>query len=125
MHRIINSKHLIRLIKDNVKKIKLKNKTIDIFQEKCDGLSKLFVDTINNNFNNTIKKIDDLIDSAKTLKEFYIKKYKSEFEIYLATFKCLKLLYLNYYNDKANELKNIEAEKSNIFKLKYLNSNFI
>ena len=40
----------------------------------------------------------------------------------MATFKCLELLYLNYYKDKANELKNIEAEKSNIFKLKYLNS---
>ena len=29
---------------------------------------------------------------------------------------------MNYYKDKANEFKNIEAEKSNIFKLKYLNN---
>ena len=122
MHRITSSKHLVRLIKDNLRKIKLKNKTIDIFHTKCESLSKLFVDIINQNFNNTIKKIDDLIDSAKNLKEFYIKKYKSELGIYLATFKCIKLLYLNYYKDKANELKTIEAEKSNIYKLKYLNS---
>ena len=121
-HRIIDSKHLIRLIKDNIRKIKLNNETIDSFEEKCNNLSKKFEDIIDNNFNNTVKKIDDLIDRIKNLKEFYIQKYKYELGMCLAAFKCIKLFYINFYKDKTNELKIIQAEKCNIYKLKYLNN---
>ena len=100
----------------------LKTNSLEEFQEKWDNLSEVFENMIQNNFNNTLKKIDDLIDSAKSLKEFYIKKYKQELGLYLQTFKNIYMFYVNYYKDKNNEKKNIEAKQNNIFRLKYLNN---
>ena len=121
-HRILNSKYLIRTLKENIKNIDLKNKTLEDFQEKIENFSLIFEKMINDNFNNTIKNIDNFIESAQNLKKFYIQKYKEELGIYLETFRFIKIFYLNYYNDRKRELKIKEHEKSNIFKLKYLNN---
>ena len=121
-HRILNSKYLVRSLKNNIRNVELKNKSLEEFQEKWDNLSEIFENMIQNNLNNTLKKIDDLIDSAKSLKEFYIKKYKQELGLYLQTFKNINMFYVNYYKDKSNEMKNIEPKQNNIFKLKYLNN---
>lgn len=121
-HRILDSKHLVRSLKNNIRNAELKTNSLEEFQEKWDNLSEVFENMIQNNFNNTLKKIDDLIDSAKSLKEFYIKKYKQELGLYLQTFKNIYMFYVNYYKDKNNEKKNIEAKQNNIFRLKYLNN---
>ena len=121
-HRILNSKYLIRTLKENIKNIDLKNKTLEDFQEKIENFSLIFEKIINDNFNNTIKNIDNFIESAQNLKKFYVQKYKEELGIYLETFRFIKIFYLNYYNDRKRELKIKEHEKSNIFKLKYLNN---
>ena len=121
-HRILNSKYLIRTLKENIKNIDLKNKTLEDFQEKIENFSLIFEKMINDNFNNTIKNIDNFIESAQNLKKFYIQKYKEELGIYLETFRFIKIFYLNYYNDRKRELKIKEHEKSNIFRLKYLNN---
>ena len=121
-HRLLNSKYLVRSLKNNIRNVELKNKTLEEFQEKWDNLSAIFENMIQNNFNDTLKRIDDLIESAKSLKEFYIKKYKQELGLYLQAFKNINMFYTNYYKDKSNELKNIEAKQNNIFRLKYLNN---
>lgn len=121
-HRIIYSKNLIKYIKDNIRNLDLYNKTLDDFNTHCDNLSEVFEKVINNSFNNTINNIDELIDSLKKLKESYIKRYKDELALYIKTFRFIKIFYLNYYKDKNNEFKTIEADKSNIYKLKYLNN---
>ena len=121
-HRVLNSKHLIKMIKDNIKKIELKNIDVKTFIDNCDKLSEIFDDLIEKHLNNTIDKIDELIKSAKKLKEDYINTYKNKLGNYIKIFKYIKVFYLNYYKDLKDELKIIEAEKNNIYKLKYLNN---
>lgn len=121
-HRILKSKYLITTLKDNIQNIDLKYKTLEEFQEKIENFSGVFEKMLNDNFNNTIKNIDNFIESAKNLKKFYLQKYKEELGIYLETFRLIKIFYLNYYNDKQTELKIKEDEQNNIYKLKYLNN---
>jgi len=121
-HRVLNSKNLIKLVKDNIRNMKLKNENMDNFIKKCDNISEKFEDLIGKYFNDTLDKLDDLIKNINYIKEAYINKFKEELGNYIKIFRIIKIFYLNYYKDKANEFKNIEAEKSNIFKLKYLNN---
>ena len=121
-HRILNSNNLIKIMKDNIRNIDLKYKTLDDFQERYEHLSESFENIIGSNFNNTILKLDNLIECAKNLKNYYIKKYKEDLGLYLKTFKYLKIFYLNYYKDKNNELRISENKNNNIYKLKYLNN---
>ena len=121
-HRVLNSKNLIRLVKDNITNMKLKNENMDNFIQKCDKISEKFEDLIGKYFNDTLEKLDDLIRNINNIKETYIKNFKEELGNYIKIFRIIKIFYLNYYKDKANEFKNIEAEKNNIFKLKYLNN---
>ena len=121
-HRILNSNKLVLSLIDNIIKMNLKNKTSDEFEKYCNKFSQIFENLIENNFNQTIDKLDKLIDSAKELKNDYIRQYKAELGIYLETFRFIKLFYLNYYEDKANEIKIIEPVKSNVRVLKYLNN---
>ena len=121
-HRVINSKYLIRFLKNNIKNMKLKNERLEDFQKKCEDLSHKFENLIETNFNNTIKTIDNLISTANKLKDFYIKTYKKELSIYLQAFNYIKIFYTNYYNDKNKELKNLDHKENNIYKLKYLNN---
>ena len=115
-HRILNSNNLIKIMKDNIRNIDLKYKTLDDFQERYEHLSESFENIIGSNFNNTILKLDNLIECAKNLKNYYIKKYKEDLGLYLKTFKYLKIFYLNYYKDKNNELKISENKNNNIYK---------
>lgn len=121
-HRVLNSKNLIKLVKDNIRNMKLKNENMNNFINNCDSISEKFEELIGKNFNDTLKKYDDLIKNIKFIKEKYINKFKEELGNYIKIFRIIKIFYLNYYKDKANEFKNIEAEKNNIFKLKYLNN---
>ena len=121
-HRVVNSKFIIKSLKDNIRNLNLKYTNLEVFKEKYKNLSQNFGEMIDTNYNNTIKNLDDLMDSVAALKEYYIQEYKKELEIYLKTMKIIKIFYLNYYNDKTKEFKNIESEKSNIYRLKYLNN---
>ena len=121
-HRVVNSKNLIRLVKDNIRNMKLKNENMENFIKKCNEISDKFEDLIGKYFNSTLEKLDDLIRNINNIKEEYIKNFKEELGNYIKIFRIIKIFYLNYYKDKANEFKNIEAEKNNIFKLKYLNN---
>lgn len=120
-HRILRSKHLIKSLKENGKNF-AKDENFDSFSQKFDYLSDKFEDMIDNNFNNTIKLLDELIESANILKENYIKEYKTKLGEFIQNFKIIKIFYLNYFKDREKEFKNIEAEKSNIYRLKYLNN---
>lgn len=121
-HRIRNSKELVIDIKNNIINLKLKNNTLDDFQERCDNLSKIFEEVIERDINNSLKNIDDLIDSLNNLKTNYIEKYKNELGLYLKTFRFIKIFYLNYYKDRKNALKISKEQENDLFKLKYLNN---
>ena len=121
-HRIIRSNNLIKSLIDNIIKIKLNNKNIDDFEKKFKLLSKNFENLIETGFNKTIKELDELIDNVNDLKEDFIRRYKIELGLYLETFKFIRAFYMNYYKDKADEIKIIETNRNNINKLKYLNN---
>lgn len=121
-HRVIPTKHLIKSIKDNIRNLSLDCKTLEDFNKRYKNLSENLGETIDVNFNNTIKYLDDLMDCIANLKEEYIKQYQKELETYLKTMKIIKIFYLNYYNDKNKEFKNVDLKKCNIYKLKYLNN---
>ena len=121
-HRVTESKHLIKSLKNNIHNIDMKIKDMEQFQSKCDKLTDKFEELIEKDFNITLHKIDDLIDSAKNLREYYIKSYKEKLGNYLQTISFIKIFFLNYYKDRDTYMNIIESEKNNIYKLIYLNS---
>lgn len=121
-HRVTNSKHLIQSIKDNIHNLDMNYKEMEQFQSKCDKFSEKFEEIIEKDFNLTLHKIDDLIDSAKNLREYYVKTYKEKLGNYIQTTSFIKIFFLNYYKDRDTYLNIVEPEKNNIYKLIYLNS---
>ena len=121
-HRIMNSKELVINIRNNIINMNLKNNTLDDFQDKCDNFTKIFEEVIERDINNSLKNIDDLLDSLNNIKKNYIEKYKKELGVYIKIFRLLKIFYLNYYKDRKNALKIAKEQENDIFKLKYLNN---
>ena len=121
-HRVSKSRYILKFIKDNISRIFLKATTSKQFIEKMNEMVKNFHSLIENNFNDTIKKIDNLIFSAEELKNKYIERYLSQIEDNLRTFEIIKLFYLNYFADKEIESKKINVETNNIYKLKYISN---
>ena len=107
-------------MKDNVQNIFIKNKNSETFEKKWEEKANQFQKIISNEFAETVKKLNELIDSAIKLRDEYIKKYKEQMEDIIKAFKIIKIFYLNYFTDKSVELKKINAENNDIFKLKYL-----
>jgi WD40 repeat protein len=106
----------------NIKNFELKMKDMENFQEKIDSFSNKFEELIEKDFNITLNKIDDLIISAKNLREYYVKTYKEKIARYIQTLSFLKIFYLNFYKDRDLYMTIIQPEKYNIYNLIYLNS---
>lgn len=121
-HRVIKSRHLIKYLKDNIKNIFLQNINFEQFEKKWEEMSNQFQKIIDESFNETLKKLDDLIQSAENLKKIYLKEYEEQIANHIKTFKIIKLYYMNYYTDKSSELKKLNVENNDIFKLKYLSN---
>lgn len=121
-HRVIKSRHLIKYMRENIKSIFLQNINFEQFEKKWEEMSNQFQKIIDESFNETLQKLDDLIQSAENLKNIYLKEYEEQIANHVKTFKIIKLFYMNYYTDKNAELKKINVENNDIFKLKYLSN---
>lgn len=121
-HRVFKSRHLIAYIKENIKNTFLKNNNFDIFQKKWEEMSNQFQEYIDNYFNETIHNLDNLIESAQNLKDFYLKEYEEQIENNVRTFKIIKIYYMNYYTDRDAELGKKNVEFNDIYRLKYINN---
>ena len=119
IHRVLKSRHLIKMIKENVKSVFLQYKKLENFEEKWEELSNKFQGVVQE-FNKTIKEIDKLIKSIESLKKTIISQYVAEIKNHVKTFKIIKLFYMNYYTDKKEEIDKKNVETNNLFKLKYL-----
>ena len=121
-HRVTDSNFLMQNLVKNIKNFELKMKDMENFQEKIDSFSNKFEELIEKDFNITLNKIDDLIISAKNLREYYVKTYKEKIARYIQTLSFLKIFYLNFYKDRDLYMTIIQPEKYNIYHLIYLNS---
>ena len=121
-HRVTDSKYLINNLVKNIKNFDMKMKEMENFQEKVESFSNKFEEIIEKDFNITLHKIDDLINSAKNLREYYIKTYKEKIGRYIQTLSFLKIFYLNFYKDREVYTNIVQPEKNNIYTLIYLNS---
>ena len=119
-HRVLRSRYLLNYLKDNVKNIFLKNTSYDVFEKRWNKLSNQFQKVVEESFNASLKKLDNLITSVKNLKKEFIKNYEAQIRNQVKTFKIIKLYYMNYYTDKKAELDKRNVENNDIFKLKYL-----
>ena len=124
MHRVFNSKSLIKYIKTNIEMINndLECKDMGTFEKKMNTLSIKFKEVIEKNLNKTIRKLDDLVHSIKELRKKYIDEYRNQMENNIRTFKIIKLYYMIFYNDINIELKQSNVERNDIFKLKFINN---
>ena len=121
-HRTIPYTKFKNIIQNNIdKNLVLKFSQAESFNENCSIILKNIQNEIEINFNNSLKKIDDMIKSICEFRELYIKKYKEELQQCIEYFKIIKAFYLNYYNDK-----NIAEDKknpcNNINFLRYINN---
>ena len=119
-HRLFNSRQLIKYLKDNIKKLFLKIPSVEIFEKRWEELSEKFKTAFDENFNQTLAKMDDLIKTINNLKKSYVEQYEIKIKNLIKTFKILKIFYMNYYGDKMAELKKQNVETNDIFKLKYI-----
>ena len=121
-HRVSKSRYILKYIKENISRIFLKASNTKQFLEIMNELSKNFQTLIEENFNATISKIDNLIITIEKLKNKYIDEYLKQIEDNLRTFEIIKLLYMNYFADNDIESKRVNVETSNIYKLKYISN---
>ena len=121
-HRVSKSRFIMKFIKDNINRIFLKAPTSKQFINKMNELNKNFHILIEKNFNETINKLDNLINSIIKLKNKYIEEYLKQIEDNIKTFEIIKIFYMNYFIDKESEMKKINIETNNIFKLKYISN---
>ena len=121
-HRVSKSRYILKYIKENISRIFLKATTTKQFLERMNELSKNFQTLIEQNFNATINKIDNLITLIEKLKNKYIEQYLNQIEDNLRTFEIIKLFYMNYFADNDIESKRVNVETSNIYKLKYISN---
>ena len=112
----------MKFIKDNINRIFLKAPTSKQFINKMNELNKNFHILIEKNFNETINKLDNLINSIIKLKNKYIEEYLKQIEYNIKTFEIIKIFYMNYFIDKESEMKKINIETNNIYKLKYISN---
>ena len=116
-HNLVNYNKLIKILQSNKKEINLRNMEKEDFIKNLDLLGKKLKENIELNLNNSLDKIDNLIEHLISFRKNYELKYQ---EIIIKTVKILKLyklFYLNYYYDRS-----ISDNKDDVRLLQYINS---
>lgn len=102
----------------------LTNKSFDAFADHFQQIGETYRKTLEDEFNKTIRTIDELMNELKSFKLVYAKTIKEKAEKSLLIMKILKLLYFSFYNDFENiseldimtllNMKNIKNEFKDI-----------
>ena len=121
-HRVFNTRNLIKYIRGNIKNTFLKCPNLKDFEDKLNKMSKQFLDLVEKNLNRTVRKLDELITSAKELKKYYMDNYQIQMENNILTFKIIKLYYMIFFTEKNIETTKENVENNDIFRLKYINN---
>ena len=108
-HRIISSKKLSNRIKRNISELPLKIPNKMVFENKFELMTNKLQESLEKDYNETLKIISDLANSLYYFKREYEDLYKKELTRCVKSLKILKLLYYNYYYDKESCKNSIDV----------------
>ena len=108
-HRIISCDRLTKLIKRNISELPLKIPNKMVFENKFELMTNKLQESLEKDYNETLKIISDLANSLYYFKREYEDLYKKELTRCVKSLKILKLLYYNYYYDKESCKNSIDV----------------
>ncbi len=114
-HAVIEYREYVNSFKKFLDGIPLEYHSLKDFTTMFDSSIKKFYNEVENTINNTVKTINDVIESLKKLKIEYIKQIKEKYSDSIKLFKAIKMFYSDFYCEYTNR-KTI----TDIFKLKFL-----
>ena len=132
-HHTFSNEYIISYLKKELNNTKLNLITKEAFEQKWNDICKKIKDETQNNFDETMVKIQEVAQTIIELRKDYEEKYKNELTKIVQVLKLYKLFYLDYYLEKkeaedtndinllrytnsiTNELSDIEIKKDDIF----------
>ena len=132
-HHTFSNEYIISYLKKELNNTKLNLITKEAFEQKWNDICKKIKDETQNNFDETMVKIQEVAQTIIELRKDYEEKYKNELTKIVQVLKLFKLFYLDYYLEKkeaedtndinllrytnsiTNELSDIEIKKDDIF----------
>ena len=116
-HNIYSNEYLINYLKKELTDLKMSLITKDDFEKKWNEICSKIKEETQNNFDETMVKIEEVAQAIIDFKKDYEDKYKNELTKIVKILKLYKLFYLDFYLEKK------EAEdNNNINLLRYVNS---
>ena len=116
-HSIFSNEYIINYLKKELSDIKFKLITKEDFEQKWNEICSKIKEETQNNFDETMVKIEEVAQAIIDFRKDYEEKYKKELTKIVKILKLYKLFYLDYYLEKK------EAEDTNnINLLRYVNS---
>ena len=108
-HSIFSNEYLINSLKKELSEIKLNFMTKDDFEKKWNEICNKIKEQTQNNFDETMVKIEEVAQSIIDFRKDYEEKYKNELTKIVKVLKLYKLFYLDYYLEKkqAEDTNNI------------------
>ena len=132
-HKTFSNEYIIKFLKNELNNIKLNLITKEAFEQKWNDICKKIKEETQNNFDETMVKIEEVAQTIIEFRKDYEEKYKNELTKIVQVLKLYKLFYLDYYlgkkeaedandinllryaNSITNELSDIEIKKDDIF----------
>ena len=132
-HNIFSNEYIINYLKKELNNTKLNLITKDDFEQKWNEICNKIKEETQNNFDETMVKIEEVAQAIIEFRKDYEEKYKNELTKIVKILKLYKLFYLDYYLEKkeaddtkdinllryassiSNELSDIEIKKDEKF----------
>ena len=99
-HLIVPSSKLAIRYKRSIKELPLKIPNKDLFIKKFDVMTSKIEQSLQKDYNDTLRQINELANSLYLFKKNFEESYEKELTRCVKSLKLIKLFYLNYYYDK-------------------------
>ena len=99
-HIVVPSSRLAKRYKRSIKELPLKIPNKDLFDKKFDVMTSKIQQSLQKDYNDTLKQINEIANSLYLFKKNYEESYTKELTRCVKSLKLIKVFYLNYYYDK-------------------------
>ena len=99
-HMIVPSSKLAKRYKRSINELPLKIPNKDLFIKKFDLMTNKLEESLQKDYNDTLRQINDIANSLYLFKKNFEESYKNELTRLVKSLKLIKVFYLNYYYDK-------------------------